>query len=277
LSLADFPHRHTFYEIVLVTTGTGWHVVDSQPWPIMPPHFGVVVPGQVHHWEDARGVEGSVLLFNEDFLVCHPEDVPVLQALQSLTWLSPSATQMAALVAIARGVYGLSCLPIAAALLDFWQADDGGNYDMTGFTFRGHQYTDANGNFTLTTIVPGRYPGRTKHIHVKVQAPNQPILTTQLYFPGVPQNSTDTIFDARLLMDVRPQGTGEAAAFDFVLNVPQDPGGGGQPPGTSWLAGHAYKTGDTVTYNGTTYMCLQAHTSQPGWEPPNVPALWQAQ
>jgi len=61
LSLADFPHRHTFYEIVLVTTGTGWHVVDSQPWPIMPPHFGVVVPGQVHHWEDARGVEGSVL------------------------------------------------------------------------------------------------------------------------------------------------------------------------------------------------------------------------
>lgn len=101
LSLADFPHRHTFYEIVLVTAGRGWHVVDSQPWPIVPPHFGVVVPGQVHHWEDARGVEGSVLLFNEDFLVRHPEDVPVLQALQALTWLSPGAAQMAALMALA--------------------------------------------------------------------------------------------------------------------------------------------------------------------------------
>ena len=102
LSLADFPHRHTFYEIVLVTAGRGWHVVDSQPWPIAPPHFGVIVPGQVHHWEQARGIEGSVLLFNEDFLVRHPEDVPVLRTLQSLTWLSPGATQMAALIALAR-------------------------------------------------------------------------------------------------------------------------------------------------------------------------------
>ncbi|MEY9931952.1 hypothetical protein ABH926_006601 [Catenulispora sp. GP43] len=86
LSLADFPHRHTFYEIVLVTAGRGLHVVDSQPWPITPPHFGVIVPGQVHHWQDATGVEGSVLLFNEDFLVGHPEDVPVLRALHTLTF-----------------------------------------------------------------------------------------------------------------------------------------------------------------------------------------------
>ena len=101
LSLADFPHRHTFYEIVLVTGGRGLHVVDSQPWPITPPHFGVIAPGQVHHWEDAQGVEGSVLLFNEDFLVRHPEDVPLLRALHTLTWLSLSAAQMAALLALA--------------------------------------------------------------------------------------------------------------------------------------------------------------------------------
>jgi chitodextrinase len=45
--------------------------------------------------------------------------------------------------------------------------------------------------------------------------------------------------------------------------------------GTTWVAGHAYKAGDQVTYSGVTYKCLQAHTSQVGWEPPNVPALWQ--
>ena len=45
---------------------------------------------------------------------------------------------------------------------------------------------------------------------------------------------------------------------------------------TTWVAGHAYKVGDTVTYNGKTYRCLQAHTSMAGWEPPNAPALWQA-
>jgi AraC-like DNA-binding protein len=101
LSQADFPHRHTFYEIVLVTAGRGRHVVDSHPWPIAPPHFGVIVPGQVHHWEGARGVDGLVVLFNEDFLVRHPEDVPVRHALDSLTWLSPTSAQMAPLVALA--------------------------------------------------------------------------------------------------------------------------------------------------------------------------------
>jgi len=44
----------------------------------------------------------------------------------------------------------------------------------------------------------------------------------------------------------------------------------------AWAPGVAYAVGDTVTYNGVVYKCLQAHTSQTGWEPPNVPALWQA-
>ncbi|MEW9547069.1 lytic polysaccharide monooxygenase [Nonomuraea sp. NPDC050783] len=46
-------------------------------------------------------------------------------------------------------------------------------------------------------------------------------------------------------------------------------------PSGTWRAGVAYSPGNTVTYNGVTYRCLQAHTSLAGWEPPNVPALWQ--
>ncbi|GAA4987576.1 chitinase [Nonomuraea thailandensis] len=42
-----------------------------------------------------------------------------------------------------------------------------------------------------------------------------------------------------------------------------------------WAAWTAYAAGARVTYNGVEYECLQAHTSQPGWEPPNVPALWK--
>src|SRR5690606_31712356 len=50
-----------------------------------------------------------------------------------------------------------------------------------------------------------------------------------------------------------------------------------QPPsGSAWAPYTAYTAGDVVTYNGVTYTCRQAHTSLPGWEPPNVPALWQA-
>ena len=47
-----------------------------------------------------------------------------------------------------------------------------------------------------------------------------------------------------------------------------------------WDAGIEYAVGDVVAYpdaNGTRYACLQTHTSLAGWEPPNVPALWQVQ
>jgi chitinase len=44
---------------------------------------------------------------------------------------------------------------------------------------------------------------------------------------------------------------------------------------TTWVANHAYTVGNTVTFNGISYRCLQSHTSLTGWEPPNVPALWQ--
>ncbi|HEX7733274.1 MAG TPA: carbohydrate-binding protein [Ktedonobacteraceae bacterium] len=41
--------------------------------------------------------------------------------------------------------------------------------------------------------------------------------------------------------------------------------------------GVQYHAGDLVTYQGNTYKCLQAHTSQPGWDPVSAPALWQLQ
>ncbi len=115
-------------------------------------------------------------------------------------------------------VYGTDCTPAAQALLDFWQADDGGVYDNVGYRLRGHQYTDDAGRFSLETIVPGLYPGRTRHIHVKVQAPNGPVLTTQLYFPNEPRNASDGIFYPALVMDVQDAPDGTRGAFTFVVN-----------------------------------------------------------
>jgi hypothetical protein len=37
---------------------------------------------------------------------------------------------------------------------------------------------------------------------------------------------------------------------------------------------HAYKVGDLVSFQGHIYRCIQAHTSEPGWDPVTVPALW---
>lgn len=111
------------------------------------------------------------------------------------------------------------CRPIAGALLDFWQADAGGAYDNAGFRLRGHQFADAEGRYRLETVVPGLYPGRTRHIHVKVQAPRRPILTTQLYFPGEPQNAADFLFRADLLIALQPAASGGSGRFDFVLDL----------------------------------------------------------
>jgi predicted carbohydrate-binding protein with CBM5 and CBM33 domain len=47
------------------------------------------------------------------------------------------------------------------------------------------------------------------------------------------------------------------------------------PAGGTWAAGTAYRVGDVVTYGGASYRCRQAHTALAGWEPPNVPALWE--
>jgi protocatechuate 3,4-dioxygenase beta subunit len=109
------------------------------------------------------------------------------------------------------------CAPIARALIEVWQADDHGDYDNRGFRLRGHLFTDAAGRYSFRTIVPGVYPGRTRHIHVKVQAPDRPVLTTQLYFPDDPGNSRDRLFRPELTLRM-PAG-GPAAAFDFVLDM----------------------------------------------------------
>jgi protocatechuate 3,4-dioxygenase beta subunit len=109
------------------------------------------------------------------------------------------------------------CKPLADVLIDFWQADDKGRYDNSGFRLRGHQFTDADGRYRLKTVVPGNYDGRTRHIHVKVQARGGSVLTTQLYFPGEPKNRSDSLFRSELAIRTAKNEGWLAGRFDFVL------------------------------------------------------------
>ena len=43
-----------------------------------------------------------------------------------------------------------------------------------------------------------------------------------------------------------------------------------------WEAGVSYTARKKVLHKGRLYRCLQAHTSQAGWEPDLTPALWTA-
>jgi protocatechuate 3,4-dioxygenase beta subunit len=52
-----------------------------------------------------------------------------------------------------------------------------------------------------------------------VQAPNQPVLTTQLYFPEEPSNVRDRLFNPALLMVVQDTANAKAGQFNFVLEI----------------------------------------------------------
>ena len=108
------------------------------------------------------------------------------------------------------------CRPVAKALLDFWHCDDKGEYDNVGFRYRGHLFADAEGRFRLETIFPALYPGRARHIHVKVQAPGRRILTTQLYFPG---DARDGLWREELMVAMAGDARGRRAAFQFIVDA----------------------------------------------------------
>jgi protocatechuate 3,4-dioxygenase beta subunit len=120
-------------------------------------------------------------------------------------------------IELAGFVMTRGCKPVAGALLEFWQADDQGRYDNTGFRLRGHQFTDAEGRYRLRSIVPGVYVGRTRHIHVKVQPRGGAVLTTQLYFPGEALNRKDGLFRKELLVRTAKNAGWLAGRFDFVV------------------------------------------------------------
>lgn len=83
-----------------------------------------------------------------------------------------------------------TCMPLVGAEVDLWGANADGDYsgyadfDTVGEDWmRGQQITGADGVARFTAIVPGSYPGRAVHLHVKVRPVGGGELTTQVYFP----------------------------------------------------------------------------------------------
>jgi protocatechuate 3,4-dioxygenase beta subunit len=70
------------------------------------------------------------------------------------------------------------CVPLAGARLEWWSANRDGEYDEA---HRATQITDRDGRYRYETDVPGRYPGRPPHLHLKITAPGHRTLVTQLY------------------------------------------------------------------------------------------------
>ena len=130
------------------------------------------------------------------------------------------------------------CEAISNAVIDFWQADENGDYDNVGFNFRGKIITDENGNYNLETIIPGKYLNgsqyRPSHIHLKVLAEGYDELVTQIYFQGDESISADPWAGAPSATNrIIPINAGFAGdwfgVFDIVLS------GDGPPVGINEL------------------------------------------
>src|SRR5262249_14433969 len=93
--------------------------------------------------------------------------------------------------------------PIRDAHVEIWHADNTGAYihpSSIGYATRDQSFqgfgrfmTGSTGEYLFRTIIPVLYTGRPRHIHMKVKVSGRQDLTTQVYFEGEPQNSTDGV------------------------------------------------------------------------------------
>ena len=129
--------------------------------------------------------------------------------------------------------------PLRGVIIEIWQVDNNGHYIHSGdagagndanFQGFGRFETGQDGAYRFRTIKPVPYPGRTPHIHVKLQKGGRDLLTTQMYVQGHSLNERDGLLRsirdpgqrASVLVPFLPSkelpGT-LAARFDIVLGM----------------------------------------------------------
>jgi protocatechuate 3,4-dioxygenase beta subunit len=127
--------------------------------------------------------------------------------------------------------------PVAAARIEIWQTDaegvyhpegrgDAGDYGDDEIALRGYVVTDRNGAYSFTSVYPGYYEGRTRHIHVRVSASGTTTIATQIIVPSRPGDGTtpdadgiaQALPDCNYVQFARQDGV-QAATFDLRLAI----------------------------------------------------------
>ena len=74
-------HRHSFYQIIWVTQGSGIHLIDFNTYPIEPFTLYFLSPGQVHEWKLTEAVFGYIIAFTNKFFSSSLQDTSLLSEL----------------------------------------------------------------------------------------------------------------------------------------------------------------------------------------------------
>jgi catechol 1,2-dioxygenase len=132
--------------------------------------------------------------------------------------------------------------PLAGAVLDVWQADHNGSYDLEQWHLAGRITPDADGRYALLTAVPrdysdhdndpigelfslmGRHNRRAAHIHCKIWIGGECVLTTQLFIEGNAYLGSDyvegAVSDDLILRLEAGEDDHFTASFDFAVCAP---------------------------------------------------------
>ncbi len=93
-------------------------------------------------------------------------------------------------LAVSGKVYDTRGDLVPQAMVEVWQTDHLGHYDLEGYRYRAQLPTGATAEYKFESVIPGHYPDRVcQHIHYLVTAPGHKPLITQLYF------ATDPVFE----------------------------------------------------------------------------------
>jgi catechol 1,2-dioxygenase len=129
--------------------------------------------------------------------------------------------------------------PVPNAIVDVWQADGNGDYDIDGYHLRGLVKVDAEGNYVFRTVLPegyeisargptkelllgiGQHDWRPAHIHLRVYVGDVTALQTQFFMAGARFLDSDPVDGVRSELIVEhhatADGVGREARFDIGL------------------------------------------------------------
>jgi AraC family transcriptional activator of pobA len=94
-----FPHRHDFWQIILITKGAGIHQIDFETYKVRPRQIFIIKPGQVHRWKMNANIKGMIvefgrtgqLLNSPDEIILAEKEFTTLQMLTSIMQNEASA------------------------------------------------------------------------------------------------------------------------------------------------------------------------------------------
>ncbi len=137
-------------------------------------------------------------------------------------------------IEVSGAVFSQKGSPLSGTIVELWQANAFGRYHHSGddnpepkdphFQGFGAVTADKQGAYRFRTVLPGLYPGRTRHLHFRLVRDGRTALVTQMYFPGEKDNDRDGLFNWLGGKEAQAAVTGRRAtddtskySFDFVL------------------------------------------------------------